>query len=114
MILRKRSWVIVKRSSLRQSVSSPSNATTPIFLFMLPPATGQQPLHFRNALALPVPGKVVDRSKAAAAHAVHIKPTAQVIDLVLQNPRVPPRSANHLRLAVLVQALDLDLACPGH
>src|SRR5450631_2251966 len=74
----------------------------------------QQTLHFRNGFSLPMAGEVVECAEAHTAHPVHIKRARQMIDLVLQDTRMPARGPDDFRLSLGIEAFDLHLACPGY
>src|SRR5580698_4055022 len=70
----------------------------------------QHPLDFGNGFPFPVAGEILKRTKTHAAHTVHIKRARQMVDLVLQDARVPSGSPDDLRLPLGIETLDPDLA----
>src|SRR5208282_4696444 len=67
-----------------------------------------------DGLRLPEPLEIIERTERAAAHLVDIHVSAQVIDLVLQDARVPSRSFDHFRAAVLIEAFHANAARSRH
>ena len=58
----------------------------------------------------PIALVVLQRSEGSALHAIDVKGTVQVIDLMLQNARILTRGMNRSLVAVLVETFDGDFA----
>ena len=68
----------------------------------------KQIFNFLRSLALPIPIEVIERGQCARVHVVDINGAVQVVDLMLQNARVPSRGRDHLLLARLVETFNCD------
>ena len=47
---------------------------------------------------------IFNRGKRLGLHDIHVEPAVEMIDLVLQNPRIPAGRFNHPRLSAFVEA----------
>src|SRR5579872_5426702 len=63
-------------------------------------------LHLSNRQIVPMPVQVLRGGEGAGVHAVKIERAAQVIDLMLQNARIPTLRLDGPRFSVLVQVFD--------
>ena len=55
---------------------------------------------------------IVDRGECFGLHDIGVEPAAEMIDLVLQNPRIPAGRFDHPRLSVFVEACHSNGARP--
>ena len=78
--------------------------------------SGESKFHcqFPGSFCFPESAVVIERTEAAAPHAVDVERAMQVIDFVLQDAGVPSIRLNAHRVALFVQAFDCDAAGTRH
>ncbi len=68
-------------------------------------------LHLRK-LSREKPGQVAGQGEGSGVHAVDVERSVQVIDLVLQDARVPTTGLDLYRAAVVIEGLHGHRLCP--
>src|SRR5690349_7892954 len=71
-------------------------------------------LHVLDWQLVPMAGEILHGRERSRVHPVDVHRAVQVIDLVLQDTRVPALGHDRLRLAILIETLDESTCGPGH